>query len=152
METTNTTTMLITIALLFFAYSMMGKPISERLTRKAKEIDWSGMMSKTWKAIKRFGLKAGRATCKPLLYFYYVMFDEKTSAADKALIYGAIIYIIAPFGLIPRRIMGLLGIVDDVAVSAFVLNKIGKLITPEIEEAVNKTLNEWFGSSAPATC
>ena len=41
METTNTTTMLITIALLFFAYSMIGKPISERLTRKAKEIDWS---------------------------------------------------------------------------------------------------------------
>jgi len=144
--------MLITIALLFFAYSLIGKPVSEFMTRNIKNVDWSGVMSKTWNGIKQFGLKAGRATSKPLLYFYYVMFDDHTSASDKALIYGAILYIISPFDLIPRRILSIIGVLDDVAVSAFILKKIGKLITPEIEAAVNKTLDEWFGSSAPATC
>lgn len=40
----------------------------------------------------------------------------------------------------------------DSAIAAFVLKKVQGKITPEIEAAVTATLNEWFGSSAPAAC
>ncbi len=142
--------MIITI-LLILAFSILGRPIG-KLVEKLKDVDWNEFASNAWDSVKSFGLKAGRATCKPLLTFYYVMSAEDTSVGDKALIYGAILYIISPFDLLPRRILGFFGILDDVAVTAFVLKKINDKITPEIEASVEATLDEWFGASAPATC
>ena len=110
------------------------------------------MADSAWSSIKAFGLKAGRTTCKPLLTFYYVMSCDDTSVADKALVYGAILYIISPFDLLPRRILGILGILDDATVTIFVLKKIQDKITLEIESKVNATLDDWFGTTAPATC
>ena len=79
------------------------------------------------------------------------MADENTTAADKALVYGAILYIISPFDLLPRRVLSILGVLDDAAVAALVIKKIQNKITPEIEAAVEATLDEWFGA-APAIC
>lgn len=136
--------MLFTIALLILVYSLTGKPI-DNLVRRIKNINWKGKADSAWTAIKRFGMKAGRSTCKPLLTFYYVMTDENTTTADKALVYGAILYIISPFDLIPRRVLSVLGILDDAAVATLVIKKVQNKITPEIEAAVEATLDEWFG-------
>ena len=143
--------MLFTIFLLIVAYSILGKPIG-KLVDKIKDVNWKEIADSAWTSIKAFGLKAGRATCKPLLTFYYVMSGDDTSIAEKALVYGTILYIISPFDLFPRRILGVLGILDDAAVSAFVLNKVQNKITPEIEAEVNATLDNWFGTTAPAIC
>lgn len=137
--------MIITI-LLIIACAVLGKSIG-----KLKEVNWGEVASIIWGYIKSFGLKAGRSACTPLLYFYYVMSDEGTSFTDKAIIYGAILYIISPFDLLPRRIIGLLGILDDAVVTAFVLKKIKDKITPEIEASVSATLDEWFGTYSPST-
>lgn len=142
--------MLITIFLLIVAYSILGKPI-DKLAEKIKDVNWKDLADSAWASIKAFGLKAGRTTCKPLLTFYYVMADENTTTADKALVYGAILYIISPFDLIPRRVLGILGVLDDAAIAVLVLKKIQDKITPEIESAVEATLDEWFGP-APAIC
>jgi len=136
--------MIITI-LLIIACAALGKSIG-----KLKDVNWGEVTSKIWVYIKSFGLKAGRSACTPLLYFYYVMSGEDTSFTDKAIIYGAILYIVSPFDLLPRRIIGLLGILDDAAVTSFVLKKIKDKITPEIEASVNATLDEWFGTYSPA--
>ena len=136
--------MLITIFLLIVAYSILGKPIG-KLVEKIKDVNWKDLTDSAWTSIKTFGLKAGRTTCKPLLTFYYVMSCDDTSIADKALVYGAILYIISPFDLLPRKILGVLGILDDAAVIAFVYKKIQDKITPEIEDSVNTILDEWFG-------
>ena len=142
--------MLLTIALLILAYSLTGKSI-EKLVCRIKNVNWKEKIDTVWTAIMEFGLKAGRATCRPLLIFYYVMADENTTTADKALVYGAILYIISPFDLIPRRVLSVLGVLDDAAVAALVIKKIQDKITPEIEAAVESTLDEWFGY-APAIC
>lgn len=141
--------MLITIFLLILIYSLQGKPI-DKLLNKVKDANWNELATKAWTTIRSFGLKAGRVACKPLLYFYYVLKDERTTLSDKALIYGAILYIASPFDLLPRRVLGLLGILDDAAVTAFVLKKIRRNITPEIESKVMATIEEWFGTGATA--
>lgn len=141
--------MLALIFLLILAYSYIGKPVG-KLVGKVKNVNWGEIASNAWNTIRAFGLKTGRVTCTPLLYFYYVMADGKTTVGDKALIYGAILYIVSPFDILPRKILGLLGVVDDVAVTAFVYKKISDKITPEIEASVKATLNEWFGGAAPA--
>ena len=143
--------MIVTIVLLIVAFSILGRPI-DKLVEKVKDADWKRLSEEAWNSIKTFGQKAGRASCKPLLTFYYVMASENTSIADKALVYGAVLYIIIPFDLLPRRILGIMGILDDAAVIAFVHKKIQNKITPEIEAAVATALDEWFGASAPTTC
>lgn len=140
--------MLIMIFLLILVNAFLGKPVGN-LVDKVRDVNWSELASNAWKSIKSFGLKAGRTTCRTLLVFYYVMKDEGTPVADKALVYGAILYVVSPFDLLPRKVLGLLGVVDDVAVVAFVLKKINSCITPEIEAKVEATLDEWFGA-APA--
>ncbi len=142
--------MLFAIFLRIVAYSILGKPIG-KLVEKIKDVNWKDLAESAWASIKAFGLKAGRTTCKPLLTFYYVMSCDETSITDKALVYGAILYIVSPFDLIPRRVLSILGVFDDAAVAALVIKKIQDKITPEIEAAVEATLNEWFGP-APAIC
>jgi len=137
---------MLTICLLILAYSILGKPVG-KLIKRLKEADWKSVASTSWKLIRSFGSRAGRAACRPLLYFYYVMSDENTSVTDKALIYGAILYIASPFDLLPRKVLGMFGILDDAAVLAFVYKKINSKVTPEMEASVNATLNGWFGNS-----
>ena len=74
--------MLLTIALLILVYSLTGKSI-DNLVSRIKNVNWKEKADSVWTAIRNFGLKAGRTTCKPLLTFYYVMADENTTAADK---------------------------------------------------------------------
>ncbi|MBR5492536.1 MAG: DUF1232 domain-containing protein, partial [Alistipes sp.] len=83
--------MLITISLLILAYLIMGKDISG-LLEKVKIVDWRGKINALMDKLRPWALKAGRATTRPLLQFYYVMDDENTSTLDRVLIYAAIIY------------------------------------------------------------
>lgn len=130
--------------MLIVAYSILGKPI-DKLVKKLKDVNWKEKADSAWTAIRKFGMKVGRTSCKPLLTFYYVMANENTTTADKALVYGAILYIISPFDLIPRRVLSVLGILDDAAVATLVIKKVQNKITPGIEAAVEATLDEWFG-------
>ena len=95
--------------------------------------------------LRPWALKAGRVTTRPLLQFYYVMADEKTSILDRLLIYGAIVYTILPMDLLPKVIYKFLGIMDDGIAILFVYKKIKDKITPEIEVKVENILNDWFG-------
>ena len=137
--------MLITISLLILAYMIMGKDIKP-LMERVKNIDWRGKINALMDKLRPWALKAGRATTKPLLQFYYVMADENTSTLDRVLIYAAIIYTIVPMDLIPRSVYKLLGVLDDGAAMLYVYKKIKDKITPEIMMKVEDTLNEWFGA------
>lgn len=136
--------MLITISLLILAYLIMGKDISG-LLEKVKNVDWRGKINALMDKLRPWALKVGRAATRPLLQFYYVMDDEKTSTLDRVLIYAAIIYTILPMDFIPSVIYKFLGILDDGVAMFFVYKKIKDKITPEINAKVEDTLNEWFG-------
>lgn len=139
--------MILTICILVLVYLMMGKPVGELLD-ELKQVDWKAKFAELWEKLKTYALKAGRVATKPILTFYYVMRNTENTTLEKALIYGAIAYIVIPSDLLPRRVMGLLGILDDAAVIAYVYNRISKKITVEITNKVEETLDNWFGAEA----
>lgn len=136
--------MLITISLLILAYLVMGKDVKP-LMERVKNVDWKGTIMALMDKLRPWALKAGRLATRPVLQFYYVMDDDKTSTLDRVLIYAAIIYTILPMDLVPRSVYKLLGVLDDGVAMAYVYKKIKNRITPEINDRVEKTLEEWFG-------
>ena len=139
--------MIITLCILLLAYHLIGKPVG-RLLERLRNVDWKTQISQLWDKLKTYALQAGRVATKPILTFYYVMQDSETTTLDKALIYGAIAYIMIPADLLPRKVLGLLGILDDAAVIAYVYKKIANKITAEITNKVEDTLDHWFGAEA----
>lgn len=136
--------MLTVICIIILAYWIMGKRIDPLLER-VRNVDWRGKIRGLMDKLRPYALKAGRVASRPLLQFYYVMSDEKTSTLDKVLIYAAIIYTVSPVSLIPSAVYHLLGVLDEGAAVLFVYKKIKNKITPEINAKVDSTLNEWFG-------
>jgi len=136
--------MLITISLLVLAYMILGKDVKPLLER-VKSIDWHSKINAMMDKLRPWALKAGRVAARPLLQFYYVMEDDKTSTLDRVLIYAAIAYTILPMDLIPSAVYKFLGILDDGMAMLYVYKKIKDKITPEINARVEDTLNEWFG-------
>ena len=47
--------------------------------------------------------------------------------------------------ILPRKVLGLLGILDDAGVVAWLYSKVGSKITPAIELKADMKLDEWFG-------
>lgn len=136
--------MLTVICITLLAYCILGKDIRSLLER-IKEVDWKGKSKELFDKLRPYALKAGRVAARPMLQFYYVMTDEKTSTLDKALVYAAIIYTISPVSLIPSAVYKLLGVLDEGAAVLYVYKKVKDRITPEINAKVDDTLNEWFG-------
>jgi uncharacterized membrane protein YkvA (DUF1232 family) len=123
---------------------IIGKDISS-LFKRLKNVDWHEIFKELMDKLRPWALKAGRIATRPLLQFYYVMVDEKTSTLDRVLIYAAIAYTIIPMDLVPRTIYKYLGVLDDGIAMLYVYKKIKNKITPEINIKVEDTLNEWFG-------
>lgn len=139
--------MIITICILVLVYKLIGKPVG-RLLDRLRNIDWKTQFALLWDKLKTYALQAGRVATKPILTFYYVMHQTETTTLEKALIYGAIAYIIIPSDLIPRRTLSVLGILDDAAVVAYMYKKVSNKVTAEITNKVEDTLDQWFGAEA----
>ena len=92
-----------------------------------------------------YAKRVGRASARVVLQFYYVMQDGDLSPTQKALVYAGILYIVVPRDMLPRKLVGLFGLLDDVGVAAWIIDLVGKSITPQIERRVEKTLDDWFG-------
>lgn len=141
--------MIITLCILLLAYHLIGKPVG-RLLERLRDVDWKSQFLLIWDKLKTYALKAGRVATKPILTFYYVMQDSENTTLEKALIYGAIAYVVIPADFLPRKVLGLLGILDDAAVIAYVYKKISNKITAEITNLVENTLDHWFGAEVIA--
>ncbi|MGM9735462.1 MAG: DUF1232 domain-containing protein [Candidatus Cryptobacteroides sp.] len=136
--------MIITICLLILVYSILKRPVGG-LLKKLEDVDWKKITQDAWKKIVTYSKKLGRATTRELLKFYYVMSEGDLSSFEKALVYAGIIYIAVPSDLLPRKVLGWLGVLDDVGVAAWIYDKIGNRITPAINLKVEMTLDDWFG-------
>lgn len=134
--------MITIICITILSYCIMGKDIRSLLD----DVDWQRKASELFEKLRPYAFKVGRVAAKPMLQFYYVMNDERTSMLDRILIYAAIIYTISPVSLIPSAVYKLLGVLDEGAAVLYVYKKIKEKITPEINYKVESTLNEWFGA------
>ena len=87
--------------------------------------------------ISRIAKRAGAKLVYAALILYY------TLQSDKAIIMGALGYMISPLDVIPDAIP-IAGLTDDLAVLLFVLKKVWTGIDPEIVEQARKKLSKWF--------
>ena len=136
--------MILTICLLILVYTILGKDIKP-LLEKVKNVDWKRYCHKAWTKIRSYAKKGGRVMCEPLLMLWFVLKDPKTTTWEKAMIYAAIIYTVAPTSFIPARLYRFLGLLDEGAAIFFVVNKVRDKMTPAIGNKVQDLLDEWFG-------
>lgn len=66
---------------------------------------------------------------------------------DKLTIFGALAYVILPVDLLNAKRLPLIGWIDEVVSLAVAYNRVKSSITPEIEQQVTNTLNNWFGEN-----
>ena len=74
---------------------------------------------------------------------YYTLQSDKISVKDKAIIIGALGYLISPLDVIPDAIP-IAGLGDDLAVLVYVLNKVWGNVSDEIKEKAKSKLSKWF--------
>jgi len=93
--------------------------------------------------IARIAKRAGAKLVYAALILYYTLQSDKVSTANKAMIIGALGYMISPLDMVPDAIP-IAGLADDLAVLLFVLKKVWTDIDPEIQVKAKERLSKWF--------
>lgn len=93
--------------------------------------------------IARIAKRAGAKMVYAALVLYYTLQSDKVSKTDKALIFGALGYMISPLDVIPDAIP-IAGLSDDLAVLIYVLRKVWVNVDPEIQKKAKEKLAKWF--------
>ncbi|MBQ2208849.1 MAG: DUF1232 domain-containing protein [Prevotella sp.] len=93
--------------------------------------------------IARIAKRAGAKLVYAALILYYTLQSDKVSAANKAMIIGALGYLISPLDVVPDAIP-IAGLADDLGVLIFVLKKVWTDIDPSIQVRAKEKLCKWF--------
>lgn len=93
--------------------------------------------------ISRIAKRAGAKLVYAALLLFYTLQSDKISTKDKAIIVGALGYMISPIDVIPDAIP-IAGLTDDLAVLIYVLKKIWVDVDPEVKAKAKEKLNSWF--------
>ncbi len=93
--------------------------------------------------IARIAKRAGSKLVYAALILYYTLQSDKISKTNKAMIIGALGYMISPLDVVPDAIP-IAGLTDDLAVLLFVLKKVWTDIDPDIQTKAKERLSKWF--------
>ena len=93
--------------------------------------------------IQRIAKRAGAKLVYAALILYYSVESDKVSIKDKAIIIGALGYLITPLDLVPDAIP-LAGLGDDLGVLIYVLQKVWDNIDNETKQKAKNKLLQWF--------
>ncbi len=93
--------------------------------------------------ISRIAKRAGAKLVYASLILYYTLQSDKVSVKDKAIIIGALGYLISPLDVIPDAIP-IAGLGDDLAVLIYVLNKVWGDVSEDAKEKAKSKLSKWF--------
>lgn len=93
-----------------------------------------------WAKLKKHAGRWGEKLLLPVMTLYCTMKSPDVPLHDKALIAGALGYLILPFDAIPDFIP-LMGITDDLSAIFLVLRTLDKRITPEIKDEARRQTN-----------
>ena len=93
--------------------------------------------------ISRVAKRAGAKLVYAALILFYTLQSDKISLKDKALIIGALGYLISPLDVVPDAIP-IAGLSDDLAVLIYVLKTVWTDIDPEIQQRAKDKLSDWF--------
>lgn len=124
----------------------MNEPFSiDSIIERIKNLEFPDVLKEFFGKIASGAKHLGRAVTGQLLCLYYVLKEGDLSSSEKAWIYAAMVYVLVPGDLIPRRVFHILGITDDALALGYVIAKVKGKITPQIEQKVAILLDKWFG-------
>ena len=93
--------------------------------------------------IARIAKSAGSKLVYAALILYYTLQSDKVSTTNKAMIIGALGYLISPLDVVPDAIP-IAGLADDLGVLVFVLKKVWTDVDPDIQVKARQRLSKWF--------
>ena len=93
--------------------------------------------------ISRIARRAGSKLVYAALLLYYTLESDKISLKDKAIIIGALGYLISPLDVIPDAIP-IAGLGDDLAVLIYGLNKVWGNVNEDVKAKSREKLLQWF--------
>ena len=93
--------------------------------------------------VQRIAKRAGSKLVYGSLLLYYTIQSDKVSRTDKAIIIGALGYLISPLDVMPDAIP-IVGLADDMAVLVYVLKKVWSLISDEARVNAKNKMKLWF--------
>ena len=93
--------------------------------------------------ISRVAKRAGAKFVYVSLILYYTLQSDNVSLKDKAIIIGALGYLISPLDIIPDAIP-IAGLGDDLAVLLYVLKKVWGDVPESVREKAHAKLSKWF--------
>ncbi len=93
--------------------------------------------------ISRIAKRAGAKLVYSAHVLYYTLESDKVSLKDKAIIIGALGYLISPLDVVPDAIP-IAGLGDDLAVLMFVLNRIWGNVSDDVKQKSRERLAKWF--------
>lgn len=93
--------------------------------------------------IQRIAKRAGAKLVYIALILYYLMQSDKVSLKDKAIIIGALGYLISPIDVVPDAIP-IAGLADDFAVLLYALGKVWSQVDDNLKDKAKEKLSKWF--------
>ena len=93
--------------------------------------------------ISRVAKRAGSKFVYAALILYYTLESDKVSIKDKAIIIGALGYLISPLDVMPNAIP-IAGLSDDLAVLIYVLRKVWGEVSEDVKTKAHAKLSKWF--------
>ncbi len=112
--------------------------INELLSYKDK-FSQTSFIDKIAKIAKRAGSKLVYAA----MVLYYTLQSDKVSIKDKAIIIGALGYLISPLDVVPDAIP-IAGLADDLGVLIMVLKKVWGQVNEDVKTKAKDKLSKWF--------
>ena len=92
---------------------------------------------------QRIAKRAGAKLVYIALILYYLMQSDKVSLKDKAIIIGALGYLISPIDVVPDAIP-IAGLADDLAVLLYALGKVWSQVDDNLKDKAKEKLSKWF--------
>lgn len=93
--------------------------------------------------IGRVAKRAGAKLIYAALILYYSLESNKVSLKDKALIIGALGYLISPLDVMPDAIP-IAGLADDLTVLLYVLKSVWGEVNDDVKAKAHAKLTTWF--------
>ena len=93
--------------------------------------------------IQRVAKRAGSKLVYAALVLYYTLESDEVSLKEKAIIIGALGYLISPLDVVPDAIP-IAGLGDDLGVLIYVLRKVWGNVSEDIKEKAKDKLATWF--------
>lgn len=109
------------------------------LSKYKEKFTENGFIEKIHRIAKRAGAKLVYAA----LILYYSIDSDKVSFMEKAIIIGALGYLITPLDIMPDAIP-LAGLSDDLGVLIYVLRKVWDYVDDEAKQKAKDKLSQWF--------